>query len=277
VRKATVGGQAQRERKRKEDGMTEETKPFNNIAPLANVVRLQTLAIRLQNRAHGLPGIGCMFSPAGYGKSTAGIFVNNSLGACHIQALPFGGTKGLLTMIVTELGIQPARTVSDLFLQAVTRLQKTNRILIVDEADQILTDRTIEMLRLLHDTTEAPLILMGEELLPQKLKRWERVHSRILSWVPAEAVTIEDIGFLAPIYAPQVTIDADLRAAVHKASQGSIRNASTNLAFISEFAASKGLKKLSLAEWGKKSFHTGEVPTARAPIGSIEPKKNKVA
>lgn len=249
--------------------MTEVFEPINNIAPLANVVRLQTLAVRLQNRAHGLPGIGCLFSPAGYGKSTAGIFVTNSMGACHIQALPFGGTKGLLEMIVTELGEHPARTVSALFLQAVTKLQRTGRILIIDEADQILTDRTIEMLRLLHDSTEVPLILMGEELLPQKLKRWERVHSRILSWVAAEPATIEDIGFLAPIYARGVAIDADLRAAVLSASAGSIRNASTNLAYISEFAASKGLTKISRGEWGNKPFHTGEVPMARAPLQRV--------
>lgn len=158
-----------------------------------------------------------------------------------------------------------------------TRLQKTNRILIIYEADQILTDRTIEMLRLLHDTTEAPLILMGEELLPQKLKRWERVHSRILSWVAAEPATLEDIGFLAPIYAPQVTIDKDLQAAVHDASRGSIRNASTNLAYISEFAVSKGLKKLSRADWGNKPFHTGEAPTARAPLGATSARGWRVA
>lgn len=255
--------------------MSQVNQPINNIAPLANVVRLQTLAIRLQNRAHGLPGIGCLFSPAGYGKSTAGIFVTNSMGACHIQALPFGGTKGLLTMIVTELGVQPARTVSDLFLQAVNKLQKSGRILIIDEADQILTDRTIEMLRLLHDTTEVPLILMGEELLPQKLKRWERVHSRILSWVAAEPATLEDIGFLAPIYAPKVAIAADLRAAVLEASCGSIRNASTNLAFISEFAVSEGLKALTRADWGNKAFHTGEAPTARPQLGMIGPRSRR--
>jgi DNA transposition AAA+ family ATPase len=257
--------------------MTQTNKPFNNVAPLANVVRLQTLAVRLQNRAHGLPGIGCMFSPAGYGKSTAGIFVTNSLKACHIQALPFGGTKALLSMIVTELNERPARTVSDLFAQAADKLQRTQRILIIDEADQILTDRTIEMLRLLHDTTEVPLILMGEELLPQKLKRWERVHSRILSWVAAEPVTIEDIGFLAPIYAPSITIDADLRAAVLEASRGSIRNASTNLAFLSEFAISKGLTKLTRADWGSKSFHTGDVPNARPALGQITSRRRAVA
>ncbi len=261
----------------REDRMTETSQSFNNIAPLANVVRLQTLAVRLQGRAHGLPGIGCLYSPAGYGKTTAGIYVTNSMGACHIQALPFGGTKGLLTMIVAELGERPARSVSDLFMQAVTRLQKTGRILIIDEADQILTDRTIEMLRLLHDTTEVPLILMGEELLPQKLRQWERVHSRILSWVAAEPASIEDVGFLAQIYAPRISIADDLKTAVLAASRGSIRNASTNLAYISELATAKGLAKLTLADWGGKAFHTGEAPTARAQLGMVSGRSRRSA
>lgn len=257
--------------------MTQTAPTFNNVAPLANVVRLTTLAVRLQNRAHGLPGIGCFFGPPGLSKTTAGIFATNSMGACHIQALPFGGIKGLLTMIVTELGERPKRQVADLFSQAAEKLQRTGRILIIDEADQVLTDRTIEMLRLLHDTTEVPLILMGEELLPQKLKQWERVHSRILSHVAAEPCTLEDVGFLAPIYAPAVAIDADLRAAVLEASRGSIRNASTNLAYLAEFASGKGVSRLNRADWGQRPFHTGEAPSARPNLGQINRARRAVA
>ena len=127
--------------------MTETTKLYNNVAPLANVVRLQALVDRCQSRAHGLPGMGCYYGPAGYGKTTAGIYVTNKLNACHVQALPFGGTKKLFEMIVAELGLRPARTVSSLFDLAARELAETGRTLIIDEADQILTDRTIEAVR----------------------------------------------------------------------------------------------------------------------------------
>lgn len=247
--------------------MTDNSPPINSVAPLANVARLQTLMLTLQTRVDGLPGMGCFHGPAGFGKTTAGVYVTNKFRACHVEALPFGGAKKLLEMIVTELGQRPSRTVSTLFDQAAHELARTNRPIIIDEADQILTDRIIETVRHLHDKTLVPVILMGEELLPQKLRRWERVNGRILDWVAAEPATMQDVGFLAPIYAPRVTISEDLKTALLAASAGSIRNVSTNLANLAAFAAIKGLTRVGIAEWGAKSFHTGQAPEARRGIG----------
>lgn len=249
--------------------MTDDRVPINNIAPLANVARLMTLIDRLQNRAHGLPGLGCFYAPAGFGKSHAGIFAASKFNACHVQALPFGGTKKLMEMIVVELGFNPARTVAGLFDQAAGEFARKGFPLIIDEADQILRDTTIEAIRNLSDHTGVPVILMGEELLPQKLKRWERVHSRILSWVAAEPVTLDDITHLAAIYARGVTIDAGLKQGVMTASRGSIRNASNSLAYMGEFAALKGLTQLTLKSWGAETFHSGEAPEPRKGFVSV--------
>lgn len=243
--------------------MPDDRLTINNIAPLANVARLMTLVDRLQNRAHGLPGLGCFYAPAGFGKSHAGIFAASSFNACHVQALPFGGTKKLMEMIVVELGFSPARTVGGLFDQAVGEFARKGYPLIIDEADQILRDTTIEAIRNLQDHSGVPVILMGEELLPQKLKRWERVHSRILSWEAAQPLTLDDIGHLAPIYARGITLDPDLKSALLAASRGSIRNACNSLSSMAEFAAIKGLKHLTRASWGAGAFHTGEAPEAR--------------
>ena len=216
--------------------MTQSENPINTVAPLANVARLLSLVTTLQTRAYGLPGMGCFYGPAGRGKTTAGVFVTNKSHACHIEALPFGGTKKLLEMIVIELGLRPTRTVASLFDQAAAELAATDRPLIIDEADQILTDRSIEAVRHLHDKTDVPVILMGEEQLPQRLKQWERVSGRMLAWVAAEAATLDDVGFLAPIYAPRLIIEDDLKVALLRASAGSIRHVSTNLARLSTHA-----------------------------------------
>jgi DNA transposition AAA+ family ATPase len=256
--------------------MTEIDAPINNVAPLANVARLQTLMVTLQNRVDGLPGMGCMYGPAGFGKTTAGVYVTNRFRACHVEALPFGGAKKLLEMIVTELGLRPSRTVSTLFDQAADALARTGRPVIIDEADQILTDRIIETVRHLHDKTLVPIILMGEEMLPQKLRRWERVNGRILEWVAAEPATAEDVNFLAPIYARGLTIDADLKGRLLAASHGSIRNVSSNLAKLAAFAAIKGLTRIGMAEWGNKAFHTGVAPEARRGLGDSTPSVSRV-
>jgi DNA transposition AAA+ family ATPase len=243
--------------------MTETPKLYNSVAPLANVALLLGLATRLQDRAPGLPGMGTFYGPAGWGKTTAGIYVTNRLNACHVEALPFGGIRSLLAMIVTELGLRPLRSLDDLFAQASGELARTARPLILDEADHLLSARMIETIRRLHDVSGAPVILMGEELLPQKLMQWERVHSRMLSRVAAQPATLDDVKHLAPIYAPGIEIDDALKAALLAASKHSIRHVSTNLANLREFAQLRGLTRLTAADWGKTAFHSADAPAAR--------------
>ena len=254
--------------------MTEQPPLYNSVAPLANVALLTKLIKRIVDRENGLPGMGCVYGRAGRGKTTAAIYACNSLDACHVEAMPIGGVKGLLTMIVVELGLRPARTTDGLFMQAAEHLGRSRRPLIIDEADHILTDRPIEIVRRLHDISAVPVILMGEERLPQRLQQWERVHSRILSWVGMEEATIEDVGFLAPIYARGLTLGPDLKKALLQASRGSLRNVSTNLSHVREFATTYALTSVTMADWGDKPFHTGEAPqprnapTSRSMMGS---------
>lgn len=243
--------------------MTERGELYNTVAPLANVTRLMALIDRAQNRGPGLPGLGCFYGRAGLGKTTAGIYATNTLNACHVEALPFGGLKKLMEMIVTELGLRPKRLIPDLFDQAAQELAMTGRPLIIDEADHILSTKTIEAVRHLHDKSGAPVILMGEELLPQRLQAWERVHGRMLAWVEAEPATLDDVGHLARVYAPDVEIAPELREAVLTSSKASMRYISTNLAALAEFAAVRGLRRMTLADWGGGAFHTGEPPTLR--------------
>lgn len=247
----------------KEIRMSEQPPLYNSVAPLANVARLTTLVKRLETREHGLPGLGCIYGRAGLGKTTAAIYATNSLDACHVEALPIGGVKALLAMISAELGLKPQRTAEAMFVQVAQQLARSQRALIIDEADHILNDRSIEIVRRLHDISGVPLILMGEETLPQRLTRWERVHSRILSWVGMEPASAQDVNHLAGIYARGVALADPLKAALLTASNGSIRNVSTNLAHVREFATVRGLTAVTMAEWGRHPFHTGEAPQPR--------------
>jgi DNA transposition AAA+ family ATPase len=245
--------------------MSDQPPLYNSVAPLANVARLVQLIKRCQSREYGLPGMGCCHGRAGLGKTTAAIYATNSLNACHVEALPIGGVKGLLTMIAAELGLKPARTTDAVFAQVAQQLARSQRPLIIDEADHILQDRPIEIVRRLHDMTAVPVILMGEEMLPQRLMKWERVHSRVLDWAGMDSATAQDVDHLARIYARGVDLGADLKAALLVASRGSMRNVSTNLSHVREFASVKGLTAIRLSDWGTKPFHTGEAPAPRLP------------
>lgn len=243
--------------------MTQGNQLHNSIAPLANVVRLRQLVDRCTHRTQGLPGMGCFYGPAGQGKTTAGIYAVNSVDAVHIEVLPFGGAKKLLEDMAKALGLRPERTLARLFDQVSGDLVVSQRPVLIDEADKALSDTMIETIRRIHDVAMVPVILMGEEVLPQRLTKWERVHGRILQWVQTEEATIEDVRHLAPIYAKGVRIAPDLLDRVRQASRGSIRYASTNLALIAEYARSRGLAEIALADWGDRALHSGQAPAPR--------------
>jgi DNA transposition AAA+ family ATPase len=243
--------------------MTDTMIAINTVAPLANVARLTQLVTICQNRSYGVPGMGCFHGRAGLGKTSAGIYATIKFNACHVEALPIGGVKGLLMMIVHELGLQPKSTADALFMQAAGEFARTGRPLIIDEADKCLNEKSIEIIRAIHDRTGVPVIFMGEEQLPQKLQRWERVHSRILQSVQAEPATVEDVRQMALIYAAPCHVGADVLAAVLTVSQGSLRNVVTNLAGVKQWAAARGLTSVTMEEWGDTRFNTGEAPIPR--------------
>ena len=246
--------------------MTDETRLYNTVAPLRNVSALLALVLRLQNRNPSLPGMATFYGPSGYGKTAAAVFATNKFRACHVEVQSLWRAKSLLAAIVHELGLRPARTSIEMFEQAAAELARNDRVLLLDEADHLAKDSMIEVVRGLHQASGAPVILIGEELLPQKLQKWERVHGRMLDWVALEPASLADVQQLAPIYAPGIEIDEDLTAALLKASRQSIRRVSTNLAAIDEFARGRGLGRVGLSVWGKQGFFTGEAPAARRDL-----------
>jgi len=109
------------------------------------------------------------------------------------------------------------------------------------------------------------LELIGEELLPGKLKQHERIHGRMFDWVPAEPGTIHDARHLAKLYCRGVGIADDLMGALHQKSTGSVRRISINLARVHELAQGADLAEIDLAGWEGLGgiFFTGNAPARR--------------
>ena len=244
--------------------MTTIEPKLRGFAPLANVSRLLALVDQCENRAAGVPGMGCFFGRTGYGKTTAGIVATNTYNAVHVEAIPLGGIKGLLELIAAELGLKVGRLSSvNLFKGIAQELAVSRRPLIIDEADLVMTDRSADTIRLLHEKSGVPVILMGLDVLPHKLVRWEQLHGRMLAWVEAEPAVLDDVQHLARLYVPGVEIDAALKAAVLAASKASLRYITTNLAAIRGLAAERGLRRVTLEDWGSRAFHSVDPPAIR--------------
>lgn len=236
---------------------------FNSVAPLRNVGALVELIDRVQKRGHGLPGMATFYGPSGYGKTTAAIYAANKYRAYQVQVKSAWTAKTLCTAILQDQGLQPAGTIADMVDQIAEEAAKSGRPLIIDEADQLVSRNMIEIVRDIYESSGAAVILIGEELLPQKLQKWERVHGRMLDWVGAQPGDIADVGHLARIYCPGIELDGELQALLLKESNASIRRICVNLDRVREFALTKGVKAVTRKDWGKAGFFTGHAPAPR--------------
>lgn len=235
---------------------------MTQTAQIHNLELVRTATERLTSRTAGLPGLAALYGPAGYGKTTAALAVANETRAYFVQMRSAWTRKTLLEKVLLEMSIKPLGTIPQMLDQACTQLAASGRMLIIDEFDYcVRSDSMVELVRDLHEGGgAAPILLLGEELLPNKLKRWERFHSRVLSWIPAQPVSVADAEALAPIYCPDVRIGTDLLGHLVKLSGGSVRRVAVNLAAIADTAAVEGWDVVTLGTWGDRPLYTGDAP-----------------
>ena len=237
-----------------------ERNTTGSIAPLKNVALATKALERAINRPQHLPGMTCLYGPAGFGKSFAAAYAANKHRAYHIQCKDSMTRKSLLMEIAEEMGIPPASTLYDLTRQISAQLVATDRPLIIDEVDHIVRKGAVETIRDLYESSYVAILLIGEENLPANLKKWERFHSRILDFIPAQAADAQDAKTLAQFYCHRVKIADDLVGEIARRARGSIRRICVNLANIEEGTLDMGRKEMDLVTWAgtKKGFWTGE-------------------
>jgi len=236
---------------------------FHSFATLRNVVTLVMLIERVRGRRPGLPGMATFYGPSGYGKTQAAIYAANKFQAVLVQ-MKSGWAKGnFLRAILKEMGQKPANDNGDMADQIAQHLAILDVPLIIDEADHLVSRRLIEIVRDIYEGSQVPVILIGEELLPQNLQEWERVHGRMYGWARAEEATLADLSLLAPIYAPGVEIEPDLQAEVLRMSIQSIRRVCVNLAAVHERALVLGKTRMGTKDFDVQQLFTGVAPTPR--------------
>ena len=237
------------------------------LAPLNNVRILLQLTEQLLNRDEGVPGLATFHGFTGYGKTIAAAYVANKYKAVYVE-MGFSWTaKALCEKILVELEIIPKRhTVAAMTDLIIESLNIEQRVLFIDEADYLLKREGLcDLIKEVHDKTDCPVILVGEELLPKKLQEYERFHNRFLNFLPAEAVNRQDIDILAKLYAPEITITSQLLDALHNASTGQVRRVVVNLSRLKERAKEMGVSTIGLDAKGKLPIHfwTASAPNRR--------------
>ena len=239
------------------------SKSIGGIAQIANLGMCDIAIERAVSRSANLPGLVCFYGPSGWGKSMAANYVANTRRARYVQAKSVWTKKHFLKAVLFEMGIKPAATIPEMADQVAEELAASGRPLVIDEMDHLVDRNAVELVRDLYESSQAPILMIGEEGLPNKLKKWERMHGRVLAWVPAQPVTLEDAHKLRPLYCPSVDVSEDLLAKLVTLSHGSVRRVCVNLERIQEEAMVQGLDAMDLTAWGKRELYTGEAPKRR--------------
>jgi DNA transposition AAA+ family ATPase len=243
--------------------MTQPQETVKTVAPLANV----SLLMAAMKRAVSSPTkerLLVLHGHAGYGKTTAAGYAANKLRGYRVECCSHWSRKALLAAILFEMGIPAGHSIAAMFDQVVEQLAKSGRPLIIDEADHLVRNSCIELVRDIHDKSESVVLLCGEEGLPKKLERWARVHSRVLEFVPAQPADRDDVAHLARLYCPGVEIATDWLDELHRQTGGNTRRVCVNLTR-ARFEA-EHLPEISLESWGERGWYTGSSPHPRRAV-----------
>lgn len=239
-----------------------KSRPNGGIAAIATLDVVTASLEKLHARRQGVPGIGVLYGPSGWGKTFATNSLANESRAYYVQMLSAWRSKDLLSKILAEMGVAHKATTTSKMLDLVTQqLSASRRTLIIDEFDHaVKSDTLIELVRDIYEGSQGSLLLVGEEMLPRKLEAWERFHNRVYDFAPAQPVSHSDTVKLAPIYCPDVELSSDVVDKLVAISKGSVRRIVTCLATIHQHSQLYAVDQIDMA-----TLADIDLPTNRAP------------
>jgi len=149
----------------------------------------------LQNRAEGVPGMGLVYGEPGLGKTQAIKWWAFKNDAILIRCNQMMSARWLLKEILDYMSEIKPYSISDSFDEVIRNLILTPRILIVDEVDYLTMDKnkSIEILRDIHDKTNIPVVLVGMTNAHSRLKKFSHLYDRLSEIVKFERFSKADI------------------------------------------------------------------------------------
>lgn len=232
----------------------------NKIVPLTNVGLLASAIERALQRPVGLPGLVVMYAASGLGKSVAAAWAANQHRAYYVECRDTWTKMAFLKAILRDMAIQPAGTLSEMVDQVAEQLSLSGRPLIVDDVQYLLDKSVANILTDLYNASQGTIVLIGEEKVPSSLAKLERLHNRVLEWVPAQPATLDDVQQLARSSYPRQSMSDDLLEDLIRATRGCLRRIAVNLHRVNNEALALGLNAMDKAAWGKRTWFTGDAP-----------------
>ncbi|WP_339524184.1 AAA family ATPase [Pseudomonas sp. EL_65y_Pfl2_R96] len=236
----------------------------SKIVPLTNVGLLSAAIERAHSRPMGLPGLVVMYGASGLGKSVGAAFAANLHRAYYVECRDTWSKKAFLQAILREMSIAPGQTLSVMVDQVAEQLSRSGRPLLIDDVQYLLEKAVANVLTDIYNASQGTIVLIGEERVPSSLAKLERLHNRVLEWVPAQPATLDDLRSLAKASYPTLKISDDLLEDLRHKVRGCLRRVAVNLYKVYSETQAMAMDSIDLAGWGSRGWFTGEAPVRRA-------------
>lgn len=159
-----------------------------------NVKNFIGLLENLTQKPPNIPKMGLVYGEPGLGKSQTALWLACKYDCLYIRCTNLMTGRWLLESLVKEMDEIPRYLTSDNFNICIKNLKANPRVIIIDEIDYLLNDKTaVETLRDIHDETNCPIIFVGMGLAHKKLERFKHLYDRFSEVVKFETFDITDV------------------------------------------------------------------------------------
>lgn len=209
----------------------------------------------VQAAREGTPAMGMFSGKAGLGKTTAGSWLFVHADGVLVRCLKADTLGTFLERLALELGLETRQRRADMLNFIVKELALNDRPLFIDEADY-LAEKTevLETIRDIYDLANVPIILIGYEHLPKKVKRLPQLLSRISQHVQFQPADFGDIQIMANSLVEDVKIAPCLLQELLTRSKGNFRRLTVGLVTIEKFSKANNLQNITSEQWAARPF-----------------------
>lgn len=234
------------------------------IAKVKNILNLVGAYEETRDRAPNQPGMILIYGFTGAGKTTA---IAWYLGRCNGIYRRAGATwtpNFMLDEIIAEAKIKTdARSAAGKVKAVAENLRVTHRPLFIDEVDYLAPPfaeyKAIEILRDIHDESQASIVMIGMEGFERKIQARKQLSRRIYRWVEFLPSDLADARTVADAIA-EVAIADDLVEKIYREAAGSIALITLGIANVESYARQQGWPEIDISHWGERPTQpSGEV------------------
>lgn len=239
------------------------------VAPLKNTVILSEALTALKERPHSMPGMGVVFGPPGYGKTTAVDYLSTRDGGHLLIASATWSVATLVGQLADAVGARAGRSAADTLTRSIEELQRAPAPIFIDEVDRIIEQRRlIELIREIYDRSECPVVLVGMDGLRAEVARYPQLDGRIGRFVEFQPADLDDAAMLAATLC-EVRLSPEFLARIHGLAGGEPRQIVKALQAAEEIAQRDNLEALG-PEHVKEASRNINRPAGRTPVRGVK-------